>query len=343
MAPKNTSPGGNPGANKGASTTGGDASPTPDSTVMCWMQDVWGFLNSLQNTITKQSDEIKNLALKNQDLEHKYQMQNLKITLLEEQVQKLQATCDKQMVNLQDAMTLHEEKLTQMHEKTQLNVQQIVGSWGQIARNGSAGSHPTSALNVIQDIEEIKEYNEKEKRKMNIVVRGMVESDKEQVATLNMEVTDMLSDKFGMSDVVDVWGFLISLQNTITKQSDEIKNLALKNQDLEHKYQMQNLKITLLEEHVQKLQAPCDKQMVNLQDAMTLHEEKLTQMHEKTQLNVQQIVGSWGQIARNGSAGSHPTSALNDIQDIEEIKEYNEKEKRKMNIVVRGMVESDKE
>ncbi|MCO5574006.1 hypothetical protein L7F22_027784 [Adiantum nelumboides] len=118
------------------------------------------------------------------------------------QVQKLQATCDKQMVNLQDAMTLHEEKLTQMHEKTQLNVQQTVGSWGQIARNGSAGSHPTSALNDIQDTEEIKEYNEKEKRKMNIVVRGMVESDKEQVATLNMEITDMLSDKFGMSDVV---------------------------------------------------------------------------------------------------------------------------------------------
>ncbi|MCO5613380.1 hypothetical protein L7F22_067656 [Adiantum nelumboides] len=89
-----------------------------------------------------------------------------------------------------------------MHEKTQLNVQQTVGSWGPIARNGSTGSHPTSALNDIQDTEEIKEYNEKEKRKMNIVVRGMVESDKEQVATLNMGVTDMLSDKFGMSDVV---------------------------------------------------------------------------------------------------------------------------------------------
>ena len=37
---------------------------------------------------------------------------------------------------------------------------------------------------------------------MNIVIRGMAESDKEQVVTLNMEVTDMISDKFGMSDVV---------------------------------------------------------------------------------------------------------------------------------------------
>lgn len=199
---KNTSPGGKVVTNKGAGTPGEEANKMTDSTVMCSMQDVWGFLISMQNTITKQSDEIKSLALKNQDLEHKHQMQNSKITMLEEQVQKLQATCDKQVVNLQDAMTIHEEKLTQMHEKTQLNVQKTVGSWAQIARNGSTSSHPTPILHDIQDNEEIKEYNEKEKRKMNIVVRGMAESDNEQVITLNMGVTDMISDKFGMKDVV---------------------------------------------------------------------------------------------------------------------------------------------
>ncbi|MCO5564113.1 hypothetical protein L7F22_017769 [Adiantum nelumboides] len=50
--------------------------------------------------------------------------------------------------------------------------------------------------------EENKEYNEQEKQKMNIVIRGIPESDTEKVNTLNTDITDLISTKFGMHDVM---------------------------------------------------------------------------------------------------------------------------------------------
>ncbi len=46
------------------------------------------------------------------------------------------------------------------------------------------------------------EYHEREKRNMNIVIRGVPESNNEKVLTLNTDVTDIITEKFGMQDVV---------------------------------------------------------------------------------------------------------------------------------------------
>ena len=43
---------------------------------------------------------------------------------------------------------------------------------------------------------------EQERRKMNIVTRDVSKKDKEQVLTLNTDIIDIISSKFGMHDVV---------------------------------------------------------------------------------------------------------------------------------------------
>lgn len=169
---------------------------TEGNTALCSMQDIWGFLSSMHTTMMKQSEEIKNLALKNQELEHKLQMQDLRIQHQEEQIQELRGALDKQAATVQDTLATHDEKIAQIH------VPGNVGSWASIVKNGHTNSAITNTNDDMYAIEDEKEYHELEKRKMNIVVRGITEKDTEQVLTLNTAITDIISTKFGMHDVV---------------------------------------------------------------------------------------------------------------------------------------------
>lgn len=213
MAPQKDKQHASPNAGMGTKTGSGTNATTctspntgtgtnQENGLVCSLQDIWGFLSSMQTTIMKQSEDIKNLALKNQELEHKNQTQDMKIMLLEEKIQMMQTAFDKKIVNVQDTLTVHDEKFAHMNEKVQLNVQKSGGSWANIVREGHSGPHTTSVVDDMHESEEETEYHEQEKRKMNIVVRGINESDTEQVLTLNTSITDMISNKFGMHDVV---------------------------------------------------------------------------------------------------------------------------------------------
>ncbi|MCO5595418.1 hypothetical protein L7F22_049460 [Adiantum nelumboides] len=142
----------------------------------------------------KQSDEIKDLALKNQELEHKLQMQDLRVRHQEEKMQELQGALDKHTTTMQDTLATHDEKIVQ------INVSENVCSWKDALT--STPMPQTSSMNRdMYANEDDKEYTEQEKRKMNIVIRGIPESDNE-VITLNTDITEMISANFGMHDLV---------------------------------------------------------------------------------------------------------------------------------------------
>ncbi|MCO5570396.1 hypothetical protein L7F22_024117 [Adiantum nelumboides] len=142
----------------------------------------------------KQNDDIKNLALKNQELEHKLQMQDLRVRQQEEKLQELKETLDKQAATVQNTLATHDEKL--------MNVFENVGSGKDILKSKPMPQTLAPMNGDMYANEDDKEATEQEKRKMNIVIRCIPEPDNEKVLTLNADVTDMISANFGMHDVV---------------------------------------------------------------------------------------------------------------------------------------------
>ena len=191
-----------PNNNNNTGTGGGKGIEQEKDTMTCSAQDIWGLITSMQTTMMKQSEEIKNLALKNQDLEHKLQLQDIRMLQQEKQLQELQEAFNKQTAKMQDTLASHDEKLTHIGDKPMTNVSGHAGSYATTVRNGQAKLNTKCMNEEMYDNEDETEYSEQEKRKMNIVIRGIQEIDKEQVLTLNADITDIISTKFGMHDVV---------------------------------------------------------------------------------------------------------------------------------------------
>lgn len=175
---------------------------------ICSMQDLWGFISNLHNTLMKQSEDIKNLALQNQELEHKIHLQDLRITSQDNQIHDLQNALNTQTENTRNVLAKHDEKLDQIAEKTPQTLPGTAETWAEIISKKPAAlnfndTHMKDTLygNMYGHVDDT-EHMEQEKRKMNMVIRGIPESETEQVLTLNADITDMIATKFGMQDVV---------------------------------------------------------------------------------------------------------------------------------------------
>lgn len=189
------------------------------------MQDVVGLVTSLQNLIMQQNAEIRQLALKNQELEHKFQLQattfeskiQMQVSIFEsklhaqetraseqeKKMQELQEAFHKQTNTTQDTLASHNEKLTRISEKPMPQVIGNAATWANLVKNGqNSASSSSSKKEDMYGHEDEKEYYEMEKRKMNIVVRGVAEKDKEPVTALNTEINDIIANAFGMQDIV---------------------------------------------------------------------------------------------------------------------------------------------
>ncbi|MCO5586881.1 hypothetical protein L7F22_040826 [Adiantum nelumboides] len=155
----------------------------------------------MQEMMIRQSEDIKKLTLKDQELEHTIKVQDMKIMQQEEKFQTLKDTFNNQATTVQHTLITQEEKIAHLCEKTQQNIPHV-NSWANVAKNGEANQHTIPhASNMYMNVDE-KEYHEREKRNMNIVVCGIPESDNEKVLTLNRDVTDVIANRFGMQDVV---------------------------------------------------------------------------------------------------------------------------------------------
>ncbi|MCO5584604.1 hypothetical protein L7F22_038535 [Adiantum nelumboides] len=116
-------------------------------------------------------------------------------------------------------------------------------------------------------------------------------------------------------------------EEMVMKQGEDIKNLALKNEELEHTIQIQNLKMQHQDEKIQALQDAFNKQVSNVQDALATHDEKLAHISDNATGNTT----SWAHVVKstpNAIPQTHETYA--NVDD----KEYNEREKLSMNIVI---------
>lgn len=199
--------------------------PSGKQVILGSMQDVVGLVTSLQNLIMQQNAEIKQLALKNQELEHKIQLQEttfeskiqMQVLLLESKLQaqdtkaseqerklqELQEAFNKQTNTTENTLASHNEKLTRFSERPMPNVMGNAATWANVVKNGqNSASSSTSKKEEMYAHEDEKEYYEMEKRKMNIVIRGVAEKDEEQVAALNTEINDIIANAFGMQDIV---------------------------------------------------------------------------------------------------------------------------------------------
>ena len=82
----------------------------------------------MQTTMMKQSEKLKTLALKNQELEHKIQVLDMQISHQKEQLQRLQEAFDMQTLTTQNTLATHEEKITHINASPLRNVAGNVGS-----------------------------------------------------------------------------------------------------------------------------------------------------------------------------------------------------------------------
>ena len=169
--------------------------------MVCSTQDVWSLLTSMQSMMMKQAEDIKNLALQNQELEHKIALQNIQVMHQEKLIHELKEAVNSQLEKTQDALASQDEKLSNMNNGLPKYVQKNVGSWANVVKNGQAKLDNLEVKENMYQNEDEDEYAEQEKRKMNIVIRGVTEKDNEQVLLLNADITDIISTKFGMHDV----------------------------------------------------------------------------------------------------------------------------------------------
>lgn len=156
-------------------------------------QDIWGLITTMHTTLMRQSEQISELALKNQELEHKLQMQDIKH---EQQISKLQELLEKEKSKIQEAM------YTQTQEQHVQNVDDCGSTWANVVQNGNTAANIMHRQYEKLDNEENAEYKEMEKRKMNIVIRGIPEKEEESVLALQVEISNIISEKFGMQDIV---------------------------------------------------------------------------------------------------------------------------------------------
>ncbi|MCO5586432.1 hypothetical protein L7F22_040372 [Adiantum nelumboides] len=121
---------------------------------------------------------------------------------IKQQEDKLQTMQDKleSLTNTtQDRLITQDEKLTHICEQATSDV----GTWANIVKNanGNAMEHIAQEHHVKADVD-VNERNEREKRAMNVMIRGLSEKDNETVFTLNASISDFFTEHFGMQDVV---------------------------------------------------------------------------------------------------------------------------------------------
>lgn len=167
---------------------------------------IWAFLTALQGTMDRQQQEIQQLSLKcqhleykNTDLEQKVAMQENSIAILEkksviqeEKVCELEHTLEKMRAN--------------MAQQPQSDFKQEIstsGTWASKVRDGHTqtnvhldkGKKPEDGIDA-------NEYQERERRAQNIVIRGLPEKEKETPLSLAKDIGEFFGEHFAMQEVV---------------------------------------------------------------------------------------------------------------------------------------------
>ncbi|KAI5053921.1 hypothetical protein GOP47_0031186, partial [Adiantum capillus-veneris] len=155
-----------------------------DTTITYTTQDIWGLLLSIQEqvrqqneVISRQNEDLKNLTLRNQELDHTIALQALKLQQQEDTLKTLQT----QVLEQGSHITQVTNNVTDAPEGSP-------PSWAQIVKQERTMGHKTGEMYTYESMythEDSTEYKEREKRSQNIVIRGMPEPEGETVMSLN--------------------------------------------------------------------------------------------------------------------------------------------------------------
>lgn len=168
--------------------------PPADGILTCNVQDVWRLLNTLQETVMRQSTKLKELALKNQGLEHRLQLQDLKLQQQDEKISMLQSQIDNHNATTQEKLITQDEKIKDM--KSYAHVLED----GEI--NVNAYADEAKSTEHVKTNVGTAEQSERVKRSMNVMLRGLPEAEKETIMMLNARMSEFFDEHFGMQDVV---------------------------------------------------------------------------------------------------------------------------------------------
>ncbi|MCO5573784.1 hypothetical protein L7F22_027558 [Adiantum nelumboides] len=180
--------------NTGSPTSASKDQEHQDEKISCNVHDIWLLLSTLQETVLKQNNDIKDLALQNQDLQHKMQLQDIKVQEQDKKIGMLEAQLESLNTATQTQLSTLDEKLKDMT------------SWAHVVETEVTNTPTcTTRTNVTEHViktVDMAEHNDRTKRSMNISLRGLPEPENETILTLNANMSDFFGDHSGMPDVV---------------------------------------------------------------------------------------------------------------------------------------------
>ncbi|MCO5571117.1 hypothetical protein L7F22_024849 [Adiantum nelumboides] len=180
--------------NTGSPTSASKDKEHQDEKISCNVHDIWLLLNTLQETVLKQNNDIKDLALQNQDLQHKMQLQDIKVQEQDKKICMLEAQLESLNTATQMQLSTQDEKLKDMTSWAH-----VVGT--EVKKTPTCTTRTNVTEHVIKSVD-MAEHNDRTKRSMNIMLRGLPEPENETILTLNANMSDFFGDHFGMQDVV---------------------------------------------------------------------------------------------------------------------------------------------
>ncbi|MCO5589012.1 hypothetical protein L7F22_042976 [Adiantum nelumboides] len=145
-------------------------------------------------TVLKQNNDIEDLALQNQDLQHKMQLQDIKVQEQDKKIGMIEAQLESLNTATQTQLSTQDEKLKDMTSWAH-----VVGI--EVTNTPTCTTRTNVTEHVIKNVDMAK-HNDRTKRLMNIMLRGLPEPENETILTLNVNMSDFFGDHFGMQDVV---------------------------------------------------------------------------------------------------------------------------------------------
>lgn len=184
---------------------------------------IMAYLVSLQETVNKQGEDLRALAMENgtlrvlhvenENLKKTLEMQNARLMQLEDEVKECRRTLvdmnalKERMTKVEHDYVAKEESIdTMKRDVSDMKNVCTAKSWAEICNGNVVSNLPimhamTQAKDVDVDNVDVEELKELERRSKNIVIRGIVEEKSETPPSLAIAIEDFFKTHFGMSGI----------------------------------------------------------------------------------------------------------------------------------------------
>lgn len=182
---------------------------------------IMAYLVSLQETVNKQGEDLRALAMENgtlrvlvvenEHLKKSLEMQTTRLMQLEEEVKECKRSLvdlnalKERMSKVEHDHVLKEEKFdTMRRDVSEMKNVCTTKSWADVCSNVVSDSSIMQVMPQTKNVENVdtEELKERERRSKNIVIRGIPEEKLETPPSLTIVIEDFFKTHFGMSGVM---------------------------------------------------------------------------------------------------------------------------------------------